>query len=157
MDKCFDDEHREFQYLVVDYLATMQKQLKFEDIANIRTYVQKKSWWDTIDGMCGTVGNIGLTDKRVDKLMLEWSEDEDFWVRRMAIIHQLHRKEKTNTELLEKIIRNNFGSSEFFINKAIGWSLREYSKHNSAWVRNFIEKHADKMSKLSVREASKYI
>ena len=60
--------------------------------------------------------------------MLEWSLDEDFWLRRIAIDHQLGRKEKTNTELLEKILVNNLGSREFFINKAIGWSLRDYSK-----------------------------
>ena len=88
--------------------------------------------------------------------MLEWSTDEDFWVRRIAIDHQLCRKERTNTELLEKILVNNFGSSEFFINKAIGWSLRDYSKTNQDWVRNFVETHKDKMDKLSIREASKY-
>lgn len=84
--------------------------------------------------------------------MLEWSTDEDFWVRRIAIDHQLCRKERTNTELLEKILVNNFGSSEFFINKAIGWSLRDYSKTNQDWVRNFVETHKDKMDKLSIRE-----
>ena len=89
--------------------------------------------------------------------MLEWSTDEDFWVRRIAIDHQLCRKERTNTELLEKILVNNFGSSEFFINKAIGWSLRDYSKTNPDWVRNFVETHKDKMAKLSIREASKYL
>ena len=52
---------------------------------------------------------------------------------------------------------NNFGSSEFFINKAIGWSLRDYSKTNPDWVRNFVETHKDKMDKLSIREASKYL
>lgn len=66
-------------------------------------------------------------------------------------------KERTNTELLEKILVNNFGSSEFFINKAIGWSLRDYSKTNQDWVRNFVETHKDKMDKLSIREASKYL
>lgn len=55
--------------------------------------------------------------------MLEWSKDEDFWVRRIEIDHPLCRKEKTNTKLLEAILVNNFGSNEFFINKAIGWSL----------------------------------
>ncbi len=88
---------------------------------------------------------------------LEWSKDNDFWVRRIAIDHQLCRKEKTNPELLEKILINNFGSSEFFINKAMGWSLRDYSKTNAEWVRNFIEKHKGKMDKLSIREASKYL
>lgn len=66
-------------------------------------------------------------------------------------------KSEQITELLEKILVNNFGSSEFFINKAIGWSLRDYSKTNQDWVRNFVETHKDKMDKLSIREASKYL
>jgi 3-methyladenine DNA glycosylase AlkD len=93
----------------------------------------------------------------VDELMLKWSVDEDFWVRRVAIDHQLGRKEKTNTDLLEKILTNNFGSKEFFINKAIGWALRDYSKTNPDWVRYFIGKYKNKMDKLSIREGSKYI
>ena len=60
-------------------------------------------------------------------------------------------------ELLEKIIVNNFGSNEFFINKAIGWSLRDYSKTNPKWVKEFVGKYKDKMDKLSIKEASKYI
>lgn len=76
--------------------------------------------------------------------MLEWSKDEDFWVRRIAIDHQLCRKKKTNTKLLEAILVNNFGSNEFFINKTIGWSLRDYSKANSELVKEFIEKHKEK-------------
>ena len=103
------------------------------------------------------IGDIGLKDKRVDDLMLQWSTDEDFWIRRIAIDHQLLRKEKTNTQLLEQIIINNLGSSEFFINKAIGWSLRDYSKTNPDWVRDFINRYKERMDKLSVREASKYI
>lgn len=89
--------------------------------------------------------------------MLEWSKDEDFWVRRIAIDHQLYRKEKTNTKLLEAILVNNFGSNKFFINKAIGWSLRDYSKTNPELVIEFVEKCKDKMDKLSIKEASKYI
>lgn len=58
---------------------------------------------------------------------------------------------------METIIVNNFGSNEFFINKAIGWSLRDYSKTNPEWVRNFVNKHKDEMDKLSIKEASKYI
>ena len=67
------------------------------------------------------------------------------------------RKEKTNTELLSEIIENNLNGTEFFINKAIGWALRDYSKTNPDWVTDFIEKNKDKMSKLSIKEASKYI
>jgi 3-methyladenine DNA glycosylase AlkD len=157
LDKCYRSPYREFQYLVKDYLAAMQKQLKYEDIPKIRNYAKTKQWWDTIDGLDRIIGNIGLADNRVDDLMIKWSEDEDFWIRRIAIDHQLSRKEKTNTGLLSKIICNNFGSKEFFINKAIGWSLREYSKCNPKWVKDFVEKHTDEMAKLSVKEATKYI
>ena len=135
----------------------MNNFLTYDDIPKIEKYIKTKQWWDTIDFLDRVIGEIGLKDNRVDDLMLEWSCDNDFWVRRIAIDHQLCRKEKTNTELLEKILVNNFGSDEFFINKAIGWALRDYSKTNPLWVREFINKYKDKMSNLSIKEASKYI
>ena len=157
LDTCYEDDYREFQYLVMDYLVTMQKYLTYDDFSKIFKYIKSKQWWDTIDGLDRIVGNIAFKDERINDLMLKWSKDEDFWVRRIAIDHQLCRKEKTNTELLEKIIVNNFGSNEFFINKAIGWSLRDYSKTNPKWVKEFVGKYKDKMDKLSIKEASKYI
>lgn len=157
LDRCYADEHREFHYFVMDYLAAMQKFLTYDDIPHIKKYIKTNQWWDTIDGLDRIVGNIAFFDERINNLMLEWSTDDDFWVRRIAIDHQLCRKDKTNTQLLEKILVNNFGSSEFFINKAIGWSLRDYSKTNPDWVRNFVETYKDKMDKLSIREASKYL
>lgn len=157
LNKCYDDDYREFQYFVMDYLQSMSKFLTYDDIPNIFVYVKKKQWWDTIDGFDRIIGNIGLIDNRVDDLMLKWSVDDDFWVRRLAIDHQLLRKDKTNTSLLEKIIVNNLGSKEFFINKAIGWSLRDYSKTNPKWVSDFISKYRDKMAPLSIKEGSKYI
>ena len=157
LDQCYEDEHREFQYLVSDYLIALSSVLTYEDIPKIRKYIKEKQWWDTIDFLDQVIGDIGLRDARVDGLMLEWSEDENFWVRRIAIDHQLLRKEKTNTALLEKIIVNNLGSREFFINKAIGWSLRDYSKTDPEWVRDFIRRYGDRMDKLSVREAGKYM
>ena len=67
------------------------------------------------------------------------------------------RKDKTNTNLLEQKIVNSFGSDEFFINKAIGWSLRNYYRTNLVWVINFIIKYRTLMNKLSIKEASKYL
>lgn len=157
LDKCYQDDYRELQYLVYDYLLEMKNYVRYDDIPKIKNYIKLKQWWDTIDFFDKVIGNIGLTDARVDALMLKWSKDEDFWVRRVAIDHQLGRKGKTNTELLEAILINNFGSDEFFINKAIGWSLRDYSRTNPEWVRNFVNQHRDRMNQLSVKEASKYI
>ena len=157
LDKCYEDKHREFQYLVSDYLIMMNKFLTYEDVPKIKKYIKQKQWWDTIDFLDRVIGEIGLRDNRVNEVMFTWSKDDDFWIRRVAIDHQLCRKEKTNTELLEKILVNNFGSDEFFINKAIGWALRDYSKTNPTWVKEFINKYKDKMNRLSIREGSKYI
>ncbi len=154
---CWSDEYREFQYLVTDYLKNMSHLLVFEDINKIFKFIKTKQWWDTIDNLDRIVGKIALTDKRGNALMLEWSKNEDFWVRRVAIDHQLCRKEKTDPELLEHIIVNNFGSNEFFINKAIGWSLREYAKTNPQWVKDFLQKYNSKLDKLSIREAGKHL
>lgn len=156
-DKCYKNKYREFQYTAIDYLNFKKEYLNISHIEILKNYILTKSWWDTIDHLDKIVGDIALRDERVNKILLNWSLDENIWIRRVAIDHQILRKEKTNTELLEKIIINNFNQKEFFINKAIGWSLRDYSKTNSKWVRDFIKRHKNSMNNLSIREASKYI
>ena len=157
LDFCYQDNHREFQYFVYDYLLAMKQYVSYEDIFKIKKYIESKSWWDTIDFLCKVIGDVGLRDNRVADIMIEWSKDSNFWIRRTAIEHQLNLGEKTNTELLETIIVPNFGSDEFFINKAIGWALRDYSKVNPNWVKSFIQKYRNQMNTLSIKEASKYI
>ena len=156
-DKCYKNKYREFQYASVDYLNFKKKYLNMSHIEILKNYILTKSWWDTIDHLDKIVGDIALRDERVNEILLNWSLDDNIWLRRVAIDHQILRKEKTNAELLEKIIINNFNQKEFFINKAIGWSLRDYSKTNPKWVRDFIKRHKNSMSNLSIREASKYI
>jgi 3-methyladenine DNA glycosylase AlkD len=154
---CWKAKEREMQYTALDYLFRKKEQLTKADIKRIKQLAQDKSWWDTIDGMCHLVGEIALRDDSVKQIMLDWSTHEDFWLRRIAIQHQLSLKTKTDTELFSTIITNNFGQTEFFINKGIGWALREYSKTNPDWVRQFIEDNKDKMAKLSIREGSKHL
>ncbi|WP_299571574.1 DNA alkylation repair protein [uncultured Leptotrichia sp.] len=157
VNKCWENRYREFQYVAADYLKDKKDKLTIDDIPKIKQFTLKKSCWDTIDNLDMTIGALALKDSNVNKILLEWSIDENIWLRRIAIDHQLLRKEKTNTELLEKILKNNLGQAEFFINKAIGWALRDYSKTNPEWVKNFIEKNKEKMAKLSIKEASKYL
>ena len=157
VNKCWENKYREFQYVAADYLKNKKDKLTIDDIPNLKQLILKKSWWDTIDNLDMTIGALALKDSNVNKILLEWSLDENIWLRRIAIDHQLLRKEKTNTELLEKILKNNLGQAEFFINKAIGWALRDYSKTNPEWVKNFIEKNRENMAKLSIKEASKYL
>ena len=157
VNKCWENKYREFQYIAADYLKNMKDKLTIDDIPKFKQLILKKSWWDTIDNLDMTIGALALKDSNVNKILMEWSLDENIWLRRIAIDHQLLRKEKTNTELLEKILKNNLGQAEFFINKAIGWALRDYSKTNPEWVKNFIEENKEKMAKLSIKEASKYL
>lgn len=155
--QCWESPYREMQYIALEYLKIHQKQLTFDDIPALKNLILSKSWWDTIDCLDRIVGAIALDYPQTNKILLQWSIDTNKWLRRVAIDHQLLRKENTNTELLEKILVNNLEQTEFFINKAIGWALRDYSKTNPQWVRNFIEKYEHKMDKLSLKEAKKYL
>ena len=157
LDQAWNDKHREMQYFVCDYLLAMEKYVSYDDLFKIEHYVRTKQWWDTIDSLMKLYGYVGLKDQRVDQLMLDWSKDPDKWVRRVAIEHQLLRKDKINTALLSQILENNLESDEFFINKAIGWALRDYSKTNPEWLSDFIDGNYNHLAKLSITEGSKYL
>ena len=157
INKCWEQPEREFQYLALDYLTKIKHKLNKSDVVKLKKLAVTKSWWDTVDGLDQVVGDIALRHPEVNKTLLQWSTDGNFWLRRLAIDHQLGRNEKTDTELLAAIIVNNLGQKKFFINKAIGWALRDYSKTNPQWVRNFITAHKNQLSPLSIKEASKHL
>lgn len=157
IENCWNKEEREFQYVVVYYLKAMQRFLKREDISRLKYLIVTKSWWDTVDLLAKVVGSLVIRIEGYDQIMLEWSKDSNIWLKRVAILYQLSLKDKVDKQILDKILVNNLGDNEFFINKAIGWALRDYSKFDPEWVREFIKKNRDNMANLSIREASKYI
>lgn len=157
VEQCWASPWREMQYAALEYLKRVQAQLTPQDVPRLQQLIITKSWWDTTDFLDRIVGGIALRYPEVNATLLAWSQSDNLWLRRVAIDHQLLRKEQTDTALLEQILCNNLGQSEFFINKAIGWALRDYSKTHPQWVRAFIDKHRSRMAKLSVREASKYL
>ncbi len=157
LDQCFEDKHREFQYFACDYLVALAFYIPFEELDRIKAYIQKGNWWDTTDALDQVIGKIGLIDTRIKQAMILWSRSDELWIKRAAIDHQLLYKEKTDTQLLETILLNSLGSNEFFINKAIGWALRQYSKTNPRWVESFIKQHHAALSSLTIKEASKYL
>ena len=157
INEAWNNPYRELQYTALDYLETRKKLLTPSDLPRLKKLAQTKSWWDTIDFLDRLVGSIIARFPETQEIILAWSCDEDIWLRRLAIDHQLLRKEETDTELLEKILVNNLGQTKFFINKAIGWALRDYSKTSPNWVRDFIERHRAEMGTLSIREGSKYL
>lgn len=157
VDTCWEKDAREYQYVAANYLKAMQSYLTENDLPKLERLVVTKSWWDTVDILDRVVGSLVYDKPELGEIILKWSLSDNIWLRRVAIDHQLLRKEKTNVQLMEKILLNNLDQTEFFINKAIGWALRDYSKTNPEWVARYIEKNKKRMSELSIREASKYL
>lgn len=154
--RCYDLPEREFQYLAIGYLNRVNAILTPDDMGNIEKLIVSKSWWDSVDSIAPIVGQICTIYPKVkEEIVSKWIYSNNIWLNRVSIIFQLGYKEKTDTKFLKKAILANSQTNEFFINKAIGWALREYSKTNKEWVRDFIENN--KLSKLSVREGGKYI
>lgn len=153
----WDMPEREFQYVALDYLAALQGRLQAADIDHLHTLITTKSWWDTVDILAANaVGTLCLKHPDlVTDYILAWSESDNMWLARTAILYQLKYKTRTDLDILELVITRNNASKEFFIQKAIGWVLREYSKTNREWVQAFLEKH--QLAPLSVREAQKHL
>lgn len=151
------EPEREFQYFAIDILCTLKNHLNADDLPFLETLITEKSWWDTVDMLSsGIIGPLCLkAPEIIDAYILPWADSDNLWLRRSAILFQLKYKLKTDTELLSKIILLNCNTKEFFLNKAIGWSLREFSKTDPDWVRSFISQHT--LHSLSVREAVKYL
>ena len=157
VDTCWRKEPREYQYVAANYLKAMQSYLTENDLPKLERLVVTKSWWDTVDILDRVVGSLVYDHPELEEIILKWSLSDNIWLRRVAIDHQLLRKEKTNVQLMEKILLHNLNQTEFFINKAIGWALRDYSKTNPIWVAGFIEKNKERMADLSIKEANKYL
>ncbi|MDZ5471296.1 DNA alkylation repair protein [Bacillus sp. 31A1R] len=150
---------RELQIVAIGLIDFKQKkkELKDEFVPLLEKMITLKSWWDTVDHIASN--HVGYLFNHypafIHTVGLKWRNSDNIWLRRTMILFQLKYKTNTDTELLAEIIVENLGSKEFFINKAIGWVLREYAKTNPFWVKEFVEKHP--LSLLSKREALKHI
>ncbi|VEF49199.1 DNA-7-methylguanine glycosylase [Bacillus freudenreichii] len=148
---------REYQYVAIDFLIKKKKNLDESHIDFIEYLIVTKSWWDTVDAiashLAGTIfsKHPELIEKRGEK----WLNSDNIWLKRTMILFQLKYKERTNDELLFSIIERTKHIDEFFIQKAIGWILREYSKTSPDAVNQFIE--SNELSNLAKREGLKYI
>lgn len=159
----FKDDYREMAYLGLDILKAQKDALSPSDFESLIGLSKIKPWWDTIDLLDGFIGKIALMDDSLEEQILDLAQADNFWLRRIAIGHQRRYKEKTDTDLLEKIIKINLQipfedkDEKFFIEKSIGWALREYSKTNPTWVKSFLDREKSGLPPLSRREASKYL
>jgi len=155
--KLYNLPEREYQYAAIALLEKTKHHLTLQDLPNLKQLIESKSWWDSVDSIAPRIVGHVISEERLNgaPIMLEWSYADNLWTNRSAILHQLKYKRETDTELLTSIIRQHAASKEFFIQKAIGWALREYAKTDAEWVRSFTAHHS--LMPLSRREALKNI
>jgi 3-methyladenine DNA glycosylase AlkD len=117
------------------------------------------AWWDYVDEVAvHRLGPMLLAhNNQMRRLLLRWSRDADMWRRRGSIICQVQAKDRTDLELLFACIEPNLADRDFFIRKAIGWSLRAYAWVDPEPVRRYVEANRARLSGLSRREAMKNI
>lgn len=154
--EAYHKPQREFQYFINELTRKYVKQLPEDFIETAHFMIVTKSWWDTVDAVAADiVGGLVLRYPALTKKMNEWIDDENMWLQRTAILHQLRFKKQTDEKRLFDYCLKHAGQNEFFIRKAIGWALREYSKTKPAAVKKFV-KNAP-LSNFSKKETMKVI
>ena len=148
---------REYQYAAIDLARAHVREYNRADLLQLRPLFLDRPWWDSVDALRPLYGDyVRLHPAELTDVFDMFAHQDSFWLRRVGITLQLHSKAQTDTQLLQQAIEADLTTDEFFIQKAIGWALRQYSKTNPDWVRAFFDSH-DGMSTLAIREGSKYI
>ena len=146
--------HREMHQVAIDiFIKEIKKNYQIEDIILIEKLIITNSWWDSVDTLAKyAVGGYLLEfPEKTYSIIEKFSNSENMWLNRTAIIFQLGYKQKTNFELLVSECEKHKHSTEFFIQKAIGWALRDYSRFNPNGIREYV--NATNLKPLSKREA----
>jgi len=153
-DALWDLPEREYQYAALDLLATYVGRFERADIPALMSLARRASWWDTVDAMAGIIGKVlKYEHDGMDQAL----KHDDFWIRRIAVLHQLGWKKHTDRQRLFLYALALAHEKEFFIQKAIGWSLRDYARHEPEAVHDFLETDGQILSALSFREAGKHL
>ena len=153
----WDLPEREFQYTAISLLRKFVKKWDEDFIDLFEHLVVTKSWWDSVDGIASWLVGEHLKQfpQQQDTYVDRWMVSGNMWLQRTCLLFQLHYKEETDVMLMGSIIMSLNTNKEFFIRKAIGWVLREYSKTDAEAVINFVENN--ELAPLSKREALKWL
>jgi 3-methyladenine DNA glycosylase AlkD len=154
---CWELPQREYQYFIMEVLERLAKKAEKERIDLYEFMILNKSWWDTVDYIASNL--VGVHFQKYPEMIYpvteKWMDSGNMWLQRTSLLFQLKYKKKTDVDLMSDYIQRLQGSKEFFINKAIGWILREYSKTDDDWVRNYVQNY--QLAPLSRREALKWM
>ncbi len=152
----FYKPEREFHYCAIEILIKEKKKsCSFTDIEWIEKLILQHSWWDSVDILAKYILGAYLQQfpTETENVITRFSSQESLWLHRSLILFQLGYKQKTNADVLFRLCLKYAYSSDFFIQKAIGWGLREYAKTNPEAVLSFV--NSNKLKPLSTKEALK--
>lgn len=151
--------HREEKYLALRIAEQNKKYVTHQNLDLYRRLIVEGAWWDLVDGVAAhCVGRVFLNERVATEPTIEaWIDDDNMWLRRTSLISPLQHKHETDHVMLFDHCRRRAFETEFFIRKAIGWTLREYAKSEPDRVVGFLQDHGQELSGLSFREASKHL
>jgi 3-methyladenine DNA glycosylase AlkD len=153
---CWDLPEREYQYFACSWLRRHARICSAAFIDTARHLIVTRSWWDTVDALAAHLaGPLVTRHPDLVSTMDAWARDENIWLARTALLHQIGYKEATDEARLFRYCLLRADHRDFFIRKAIGWALREYARTAPDRVRGFVRSHEGRLSPLSVREALK--
>ncbi len=157
VELCWREPQRELQYFAQELAVKYVKSFEKEDIALIEMMITQKSWWDTVDFVASNLAGAYFRKfpEEIVPFIQRWMNSGNLWLCRTCLLFQLKYGLNTDTGLLFDCIGELSSSREFFIRKAIGWSLRQLSKTSPEMVVEFVNKH--KLPELSRKEALKII
>ena len=151
-------EYREELYLAIDIGIGYKKFRLDRAMPLYERMIKAADNWDTVDLVASRlVGELVMANRSHEKKLIQWMRSKNLWLRRASLLAHLNHKKETNIPLLEKTILSMINEKEFFIQKAIGWVLRQYARTDPAWVRKFVKKQETRLSALSRREAMKHL
>lgn len=157
LQEMWDKPQREWHYCALDIFFKLVKKCPVEALDWVQNLITQKSWWDTVDYLAPRLaGKLFLQfPEKIESYTQDWIESDNFWLQRSAIIFQLSYKTKTDQARLFAYCDRRKESKEFFIQKAIGWALRQYARAAPQAVRDFVE--VTELASLSRREALKHL
>ena len=152
-------QYREERHAALDLTGSCPQ---FQTLAILPMYeemIVTGAWWDYVDLVAAH--RLGPLLRQypapMRKKMLQWSKSKNMWRRRSSILCQLTFKRDTDLQLLYACIEPSLESKEVFLQKAIGWALRQYAWTDRREISGYVEEYADRLSALSKREALKNI
>jgi 3-methyladenine DNA glycosylase AlkD len=154
-------QRREERYAAIA-LSGVRAAKPFQDLAALPMYeemIVTGAWWDYVDALAAhRIGPLlAAYPREMRKILLAWSRSPNLWRRRSAILCQLTFGKATDVALLYACIEPSLSSKEFFLQKAIGWALRQLARTEPREVLRYVKAQRAELSPLSQREALKHL